>query len=127
MSRREDVALSVQPVQAVDNEWACWPFLFYHLDIRQLSLQLTGGKPGSAAVEAAEKLMGKKHSIFVARYVCHRNSRFLVVSFQSPMKSQRRANLCPVLLVGLHLLTAQMRVALLSRHIGPGSSATCSE
>lgn len=62
----------ITPVQAVDDEGACWPFLFYYTDIRQLALQLTGGKPCSEAVEAAEKLMGEKHSIFVARYECHK-------------------------------------------------------
>jgi hypothetical protein len=55
-------------MQLIDARNQCWPYLFYWLDIIQLSLQQSGGQPGAAAVAAAQELMKEKHSIFIHRY-----------------------------------------------------------
>jgi hypothetical protein len=54
-------------LQDVDQKGDCWPYLFYWVDIIQLSLQQSGGQPGAAAVAAAQELMNEKHSIFLSR------------------------------------------------------------
>lgn len=54
-------------VQVIDSGFDCWCFGVYWFDIVDLALQQAGGKPGPAAVAAAQKLMQEKHSIFIAR------------------------------------------------------------
>jgi hypothetical protein len=54
-------------MQAIDATRNCWAFSLYWMDIIGLALQQAGGKPGPAAVPAAQQLMKEKHSIFVAR------------------------------------------------------------
>ena len=52
----------------MDYRCSAYPYLFYWLDIIQLSLQQSGGQLGAAAVEAAQELLKEKHSIFLTRY-----------------------------------------------------------
>ena len=54
-------------LQEIDACSLCWPHMFYWLDIMHLSLEQAGGKPGAAAMAAAQELMKEKHSIFLSR------------------------------------------------------------
>uniref|UniRef100_A0A383WJ03 Uncharacterized protein n=1 Tax=Tetradesmus obliquus TaxID=3088 RepID=A0A383WJ03_TETOB len=44
-------------LQLIDDTFNCWSFAFYWLDIVALALQAADGKPGPAAVAAAQQLM----------------------------------------------------------------------
>lgn len=54
-------------LQVLDELQGLSPYLFYYLDIVGLALQMAGGRPGPAAVAAAEQLLQEKHSIFLSR------------------------------------------------------------
>lgn len=73
-TKQHHLALALLPalqlLQLIDDTFNCWSFAFYWLDIVALALQAADGKPGPAAVAAAQQLMQEKHSIFVARCVC---------------------------------------------------------
>lgn len=55
-------------VQDEPYRYACWSYIWFWLDLVQLSLQQAGGQPGPAALAAAQQLMKQEHSVFLARY-----------------------------------------------------------
>ncbi|WIA41206.1 hypothetical protein OEZ86_004821 [Tetradesmus obliquus] len=89
--------LQSQILQLVDDTFNCWSFSFYWLDIVGLALQEAGGKPGPAAVAAAQQLMKEKHSIFVARLVL-RFADALAPSFPVRSKSMDLISTTPLLM-----------------------------